>query len=224
MFLLIEVPLLLKLNVARFIFFLLVNKTFSTLLKKQMLSVREMQINDIPSFIQYWFNADHDYLYSMGVDVTKLPTAEKLSQMILEQLNNPIEKKTSYCVIWENNGESIGHSNTNPTTYGGEAKMHLHLWSPEKRKKGMGTELLKMTLPYYFENLKLKTLWCEPYALNTAPNKTLEKAGFKLVKEYFGIPSFIGFEQPVKQWMMSYEDFKVLSEQTESGSTQKEVN
>jgi RimJ/RimL family protein N-acetyltransferase len=173
-----------------------------------MLSVREMQISDIPFFIQYWCNADDAYLQSMGVDVTKMPAPEKLSGMLMEQLNTPVEHKTSYCIVWESNGRAIGHSNTNPTTYGQEAKMHLHLWSSAERKKSMGTELLKMTLPYYFENLKLKTLWCEPYALNVAPNKTLEKAGFSFVKEYITIPSLFCFEQPVKLWRMSYEDYK----------------
>jgi len=147
------------------------------------------------------------------VDVTKMPAPEKLSAALLEQLNTPIEKKTSYCIIWVNNGEPIGHSNVNPITYGGEAKMHLHIWPAEERKKGMGAELVKMTLPYFFEKLKLKTLWCEPYALNIAPNKTLEKAGFNFVKEYITVPSSFCFEQPVKQWMMTYEDFKVLSNQ-----------
>jgi len=173
-----------------------------------MLSVREMQTTDIPDFLQYWYTADHTYLLSMGVDINKMPAKEVLSEMLLEQLNTPIENKKSYCIVWENNGKAIGHSNTNPTIYGEEAKMHLHLWLHAERKKGMGTELIKMTLPYYFEKLKLKTLWCEPYALNAAPNKTLEKAGFKFIKEYITIPSFICFEQPVKQWIMSYEDFK----------------
>ncbi len=140
-----------------------------------MLSVREMQISDVPSFMQYWYLADHAYLHGMGVDVNKMPAPDKLSEMLLEQLNKPIELKTFYCIIWQNNGQTVGHSNTNPTTYGDKAKMHLHLWSSAERKKGMGTEFLKMTLPYYFENLKLKTLWCEPYALNTAPHKTLKR-------------------------------------------------
>src|SRR5829696_2725589 len=105
-----------------------------------MLSVREIEIRDIPSFIKYWFTADGDYLYNMGIDVSKMPALDKLSAALLEQLNTPIEKKTSYCIIWENNGEPIGHSNVNPITYGGEAKMHLHIWPAEERKKGMGAE------------------------------------------------------------------------------------
>jgi hypothetical protein len=80
-----------------------------------------------------------------------------------------------------------------------------------RKKKRHGHRTFKNDIALFFENLKLKTLWCEPYALNAAPNKTLEKTGFKLIKEYITVPGFISFEQPVKQWKMSYEDFQALS-------------
>lgn len=38
---------------------------------------------------------------------------------------------------------------------------------------------------------------------NPAPNKTLKKAGFELVKEYVTTPGPINFEQPVKLWCLS---------------------
>jgi RimJ/RimL family protein N-acetyltransferase len=177
-----------------------------------MLSVREMQINDVPQFISYWYDNDQNYLYNLGVDINKMPARDQFHQMVLEQLSLPIEQRRSYNIIWENDGVSIGHSNTNPTVYGEEGKMHLHIWSPSERKKGMGTELVKLSVYHYFEKLKLKTLWCEPYALNLAPHKTLEKAGFRLVKEYTTIPGFVCYEQPVKQWKMCYIDFEKLSD------------
>jgi RimJ/RimL family protein N-acetyltransferase len=176
-----------------------------------MLSVREMQLSDVLPFISYWYDADPVYLYNMGVDINKMPSREHFHQMVLEQLSLPVNQRRSYNIIWENNGVSIGHSNTNPTVYGEEGKMHLHLWFPSERKKGIGTELVKLSIRHYFGTLKLKTLWCEPHALNVAPNKTLEKAGFKFVKEYVTIPGFVCYEQPVKQWKMSYEDFKNLN-------------
>src|SRR5215217_7788131 len=110
-----------------------------------MLSVIEMQVSDVANFLRYWYDADPAYLYNMGVDVNKMPPKEQLQQMLIDQLNTPIESRRSYCVVWESDGEPIGHSNTNPTTYGDEAKMHLHLWSANERKKGMGTQLVKMT-------------------------------------------------------------------------------
>ena len=127
--------------------------------------------------------------------------------MLLEQLSQPFEKKNSYCIIWEIDGKAIGHSNINKIIFGEEAFMHLHMWYSNVRKKGAGTELVKMTLPYFFEKYKLKKLYCEPFALNPAPNKILEKIGFEFVKEHQCIPGWICFEQKAKLWMLSKEKF-----------------
>ncbi len=175
-----------------------------------MHSVRPLQHTDIPLLLHYWFTAEPSFLTGMGVDLSKMPLKEQFGQMLTDQLDTPIEQRKSYCVIWMQDGKPIGHSNTNPTTFGEEAKMHLHLWYPHQRKKGTGTELLKITLPHFFNTLRLKTLWCEPYSLNPAPNKALEKAGFELVKEYITTPGFINFEQPVKQWRMTRKSFETL--------------
>ena len=43
----------------------------------------------------------------------------------------------------------------------------------------------------------LENLYCEPYALNLAPNGTLLKLGFKLVKQYETTPGSINFYQKV---------------------------
>jgi RimJ/RimL family protein N-acetyltransferase len=81
--------------------------------------------------------------------------------------------------------------------------MHLHLWKPGERKKGLGTAFVKQTLPFYFNNLQLKNLFCEPNAHNTAPNKTLEKVGFRFIKQHITTPGWLNFEQPVNRWVIS---------------------
>ena len=88
----------------------------------------------------------------------------------------------------------------------GRSKLEITV-SGDTRKKGMGAQLLEMTIKLFFENLKLKKLCCEPYALNPAPNKTLEKVGFSFVKEYITVPGSINFEQPVKRWEMTREAY-----------------
>lgn len=172
-----------------------------------MLSVREIQHKDIDLICNYWLDSGEEYLSGMGVDKKKMPSRDTFATMLKEQLKLPLQSKNAYCMIWENDGKAVGHSNTNPTKYGEQATMHLHLWNSENRKKGMGLQFLRMTLKSYFDNLKLKKLYCEPYALNPAPNKTLEKAGFTFIREYTTIPGFINFEQPVKRWEMSREAF-----------------
>jgi RimJ/RimL family protein N-acetyltransferase len=175
---------------------------------KTTLSVREIQQTDIGSITKYWLNADPAFLTGMGVDLNKMPTKEEWRIMLSEQLAQPYPEKKSYCMIWLADNKTIGHCNINKIKFGEEAYMHLHMWHTGSRKKGMGTKLVKMSLPYFFENMKLKKIYSEPYALNPAPNKTLEKAGFIFVKEYITTPGFLNFEQPVKRWELTYEQYK----------------
>lgn len=174
------------------------------------MTVREMIKSDISLIINYWLNSDEAHLSGMGVDVSKLPTEEQFLTYLSAQLELPIDEKQSYCVIWEKDGIPVGHSNTRPTVFGQDASMHLHLWEKESRSRGLGYQFIKLTLPYYFNNLQLKYLYCEPYALNPAPNKTIEKAGFELEREQITVPGAFNFEQATKRWCMSHEKFERL--------------
>lgn len=175
---------------------------------KNLLFAREIQQTDIEFIIQYWLTADPVFLKGMGVDLYKMPPKEKWVKMLSEQLAQSYPEKKSYCTIWQSDNKPIGHCNVNKIKFGEEAYMHLHLWNSSFRKNGMGTKLVNMSLPYFFENLELKKICCEPYSLNPAPNKTLEKAGFTFIKEYRTIPGFLNFEQTVNLWELTYEQYK----------------
>ena len=71
--------------------------------------------------------------------------------------------------------------------------------------RGMGVEFVRLSINYFFNNYKLQKLYCEPYAFNPAPNKTLAKAGFRFVKNYRTTPGWLNFEQEVCLWEMSRE-------------------
>lgn len=175
-----------------------------------MLSVRPLSETDIPLIIQYWLGAETAFLQGMGVDLDKMPGQQEWEKSLQEQLSHPIPEKKSYCLIWEVDGEAVGHSNINKIQFGEEAFMHLHLWKPNLRQKGMGADLVKLSLPHFFKNYELKTLFCEPYSLNPAPNKTLEKVGFTFVKTYVTTPGWLNFEQSVNLWELSRERFLSL--------------
>ena len=53
-----------------------------------------------------------------------------------------------------------------------------------------------------FERLKLKRLFCEPHAFNVAPNRTLQKAGFKYLKTHMTVPGPLNFHQAVNRWVI----------------------
>lgn len=179
-------------------------------MNQPILSVREMQEADINLILDYWLSADAGFLAGMGADIAKLPTRQDWEIMLATQLSQSYKEKQSYCIIWLVDDVPAGHSNTNKILFGEEAHMHLHLWKANKRQKGMGAALVKMTLPYFFNNLELKKLYCEPYALNPAPNKTLEKVGFTFVKQHISIPGSLNFEQPAKLWELTYDNYRKL--------------
>lgn len=175
------------------------------------LSVREIKNEDIDLIADYWLNAEPDFLTGMGVDLQKLPTRRDLQKMLSQQIETPYQKKNSYALIWLTNGRPVGHSNVNEIEYGNQAKLHLHLWKSDLRQKGMGSELLAKTLPFYFDRLNLQVIWCEPYAKNPAPNRTLARAGFEFEKKYVTTPGSLNFEQEVNRWKLTREKFNELN-------------
>lgn len=169
-----------------------------------------MQLTDMALIAGYRLQSEPSFLQGMGVDMSKMPSRRELADVLTRQYDLPVEQKYSYFIIWEIDGVPSGHCNTSPFTFGGEACMHLHLWNNTKIQQGMGAQFVQLTLPYFFQNLKIKCLYSEPYALNEAPDKTLPKAGFILINEYTAIPGSLSFEQPVKRWEMSVEKFEKL--------------
>lgn len=171
------------------------------------LSVRYLTKADIDPLVAYWLNASPEFLVGMGVDVQKMPSEAEWRQMLEEQLSQAVPDKKSYGMIWLLDGEPVGHSNINKIQFGKEAYMHLHLWRKDIRQKGIGPQFVRLCIPAFFENYQLQTLYCEPYALNPAPNKVMERLGFHFEKSYVTIPGWLNFEQDVNLWSLSREEF-----------------
>lgn len=169
-----------------------------------MLSVREIEMEDIPRICNYWLHSEDDFLVNLGVDLSKIPSREELTQMLQSQIETSYDQKQSYALIWCLDDEPIGHCNVNNIEFGKLAYMHLHIWDIGKRRKGLGVALVNLSLPYFRKYLDLKKIYCEPYAINAAPNRTLEKVGFIFEKEYTTIPGSLNFEQPVKRWRYDF--------------------
>ena len=166
-----------------------------------------MKSKDAELIVRYFLDASPDFLKGMGVDPARLPSFDEWIEKLNADLAKPMEEKEFFYVIWLFENKPIGHSNINKIVFGQEAYMHLHLWTADRRAKGIGTSLVRLSLPYYFRNFKLNELFCEPHAHNPAPNKTLEGLGFQFEKEYETIPGWINFHQPVKRWRMTKNGF-----------------
>ena len=111
-------------------------------------TVRELQPGDIDAITSYWLDSDVDYMRGMGVDIAKMPNTEQWQQMLSAQLAQEYHEKQAYAIIWEMNGQPIGHSNVNKIDFGEEAFMHLHIWQPEHRNGGNGLAFLEIASSY----------------------------------------------------------------------------
>src|SRR5262245_2697951 len=175
------------------------------------LSIRELTAPDIQLLADYWTKSDPAFMQSMGVDLKKIPDRDDLVEMLSQQLDKLYKEKPSYAIIWLIDGIPSGHSNINKIIFGEEASMHLHLWKHAVRKKGMGSDFVRQTLPYYFSNFNLQKIYCEPYALNDAPNLTMRKVGFDFIRRYTTIPGRLNFEQEVNRWELSRDKYNSLN-------------
>lgn len=175
------------------------------------IDVTEMTQAEVGLIADYWYQSSPEHLHMMGADAANLPPRDQFVEMISGQLLLPYDQKDGLALIWWLNGGAVGHCNVNNIIFGERANMHLHLWKPLFRRQGFGTRLVKKSLPIFFEKLHLTTLFCEPYALNPAPNNTLSKAGFTFVKTYRTIPGTLNFEQEVNQWTMDRDQALGLS-------------
>lgn len=175
------------------------------------LTVREIQANDIEKIVNYFINADSEFLKGMGANKSKLPKKGDWIKKLESELIKPYKNKEYYYIIWLLDNEEVGHSNINNIEFGESATMHLHLWNTDKRKSGLGVDFLKLTIPYYFRKFELKKLICEPYSKNIAPNKVLKKLNFELVKTYETTPGWINFKQIVNRYEFKKVQLRTLN-------------
>ena len=180
------------------------------LVTKNNISVREIHEGDFGKVVDYFLKSDKDFLLGMGVEISKLPSRHEWLKLLADEFYKPVEDKKFFYVIWLLNDIPVGHSNINKIIFGEEAYMHLHIWEESERQKGTGLEFVKLSLPYYFKNFRLKRLYCEPYALNPAPNKALEKLGFEFIGQHETTPGWISFRQLVNRWCLNFDKYQVL--------------
>ncbi len=169
--------------------------------------VQKMEREDIESIVNYFLNASTDYLLGMGAEPSKLPDKATWTAYLETELSKENADKDIFYTIWQVNGKKIGHSNINNITFGQEANMHLHMWKPENRRKGIGTRLVGNSIAVFFKEFELEKIICEPYAFNPAPIKTLKRLNFKYERTYMTIPGTICFPQNVKRFVLSQQDY-----------------
>jgi RimJ/RimL family protein N-acetyltransferase len=165
-------------------------------------SVREMPLSDVGIRITYFHEASDDYLLAMGVDRDLLLEPDAWRSSFERDYERPLTERENYALLWELDGQAVGFSSLDHIVFGEEAFMHLHIVEPSWRRRGLGANFVKMSASKYFEAFELRNLYCEPNALNVAPNRTLQQAGFTYLFSHETIPGPINFRQVTTRWVL----------------------
>ncbi|MDN4999372.1 GNAT family N-acetyltransferase [Bradyrhizobium sp. GCM10027634] len=166
------------------------------------ITVRPMTLPETSQIIAYFHTATPEHLEILGVDPTRLPQATQWQRLYEQMFDQPVEQRSSLLVSWLYDDRFLGFSTADKIRIGQQANMHLHIVHASERKQGIGAECVRQTVELYFQALHLKQLFCEPNAFNAAPNRTLQKAGFKYVKTYMTVPGPLNFHQAVNRWVI----------------------
>jgi len=161
-----------------------------------------MTLQETALIIEYFHEATPEHLEMLGVDPTRLPPVLQWQRLYQQMFDQPVEQRGSLLVSWFCDDRFLGFSTADKIRVGQQANMHLHITDASQRKQGIGVACVRQTVELYFQRLELKQLYCEPNAFNTAPNRALQKAGFKYVKTHMTVPGPLNFHQAVNRWMI----------------------
>ncbi|HLI66236.1 MAG TPA: GNAT family protein [Caulobacteraceae bacterium] len=166
------------------------------------LTVREMALEETELIIDYFHTSSVEHLESMGVDPSRLFPRPVWRERYAQDYPKPRCERAFMAVVWLEDQAPVGFSTADKIVFGERANMHLHVLDPARRASGVGAACVRQTVELYFETLKLKSLFCEPNAFNTAPNRTVQAAGFRYVKTHMTVPGPLNFHQPVTRWLI----------------------
>jgi RimJ/RimL family protein N-acetyltransferase len=166
-----------------------------------MLEVREMRPDEVHMRIDYFHGATGAYLAVLGVDQARLPAARDWEESYRLDHGRPLRQRNGYALVWELDGSVVGFSTADRIVFGVEAFMHLHLLEVGRRGHGLGSKFVRLSAQRYFDVLDLERLFSEPNAMNVAPNRALQRAGFRYVLSHECTPGPINFPQVTTRWV-----------------------
>jgi RimJ/RimL family protein N-acetyltransferase len=163
---------------------------------------REMQPAEVDIVIDYFHDASDEHLDRLGVDRALLPARTAWREFYAHDCARPLPERSIFWLAWESDDEIIGFSSADQISFGEQAFMHLHILRPDRRRCGLGVQFVRQSATIYFRVLELQRLFSQPNALNVAPNRTLQRAGFQYVLSEHTIPGPINCPQVVTRWVL----------------------
>ena len=166
------------------------------------LALREMRLDEVGLVIEYFHGSTAEHLEMLGVDPARLPDRHRWRARYEHDYARPRPEREMMLLLWELDGAPVGFSTTDRIAYGEQAFMHLHIVEAVHRRAGVGAAAIRASVELYFGELRLQRLFCEPNAFNIAPNRALQRAGFRYVKTHMTVPGPLNFHQAATRWVI----------------------
>ena len=164
--------------------------------------VRPMRLDEVDLRIDYFHDSSDEYLRKLGVDRELLPSRDDWRAYYEEDFARPLAERETYNLAWLLDGRFVGFSSIDHIEPGDHAFMHLHIIEEPRRRSGLGTEFVRLSVDEYFRAFDLQRLFCQPNAFKVAPNRALQRAGFRYVFSEEMRPTVINFPQPITRWVL----------------------
>jgi uncharacterized protein (DUF952 family)/GNAT superfamily N-acetyltransferase len=170
--------------------------------RSEVCSVRECTSGESAIRVDYFHAATETELDTMGVDPRLLPEPNQWLRDLENDLARPPEDRDSFSILWVLGDKVIGFATANQMEVGKRAFMHLHIVDRSYRGKGLGARFVRLSASHFFNALQLQRLYSEPRALNIAPNRTLQAAGFNYQFSHHVTPGPINAPQITTRWVL----------------------
>ena len=80
------------------------------------LVIRERLCEEVDLIIDYFHGATPDYLETLGVDPTRLPTRSGWREKYTTEFSKPVQERSNVPVIWELDGLAVGFSTSDKSS------------------------------------------------------------------------------------------------------------
>lgn len=147
------------------------------------ITVRDLEVADLPQVMDYWFRSPPGFLEGMGVDMAKLQSEAEMFANIKNRLdhNRTLAVSKLFALAILSDGVAIGVHTLVPFTEGDSGILHAHLWKTESRGRGIGVQSYPLACRIFIERFSLQRIIFKTPVQNIGAIRMKEKLGIREV-------------------------------------------
>jgi hypothetical protein len=139
-----------------------------------MATLRDLSHDDLEAIVRFWYAGGEEFLDFLGIDRSRLGTAEETRQRFLRAIRTGDPNQQSLAFAITVDGDFAGY--TLLKRYTPEINYsHWHITNPRLRGVGVSTALYPHRIKTYFDLVPMERLTHQTRTRNVAVNRMLDK-------------------------------------------------